>query len=70
MSKIENSVIEKIKSRANTGLIKYGTTLERQDLSTLDWLIHCQEEMLDADNYLEVLIQREKEFNGILTGLD
>ena len=70
MSKIENSVIEKIKARANTGLIKYGTTLERQDLSTLDWLIHCQEEMLDAANYLEVLIQREKEFNGILTGLD
>jgi hypothetical protein len=70
MSRIEKSVIEKIKSRANTGLVKYGTTLERKDLSTLDWLIHCQEEMLDAANYLEVLIQREKDFMGMLTGLD
>ena len=59
MSAIEAKVIEKIRARAEFGLSKYGTTLERTDLSTLDWLIHAQEEAMDLANYLEVLIQRE-----------
>jgi hypothetical protein len=60
MSAIETAVIDKIKTRAEFGLQKYGTTLERTDLSTLDWLIHAQEEAMDLANYLEVLIQREQ----------
>jgi len=60
MSKIEDQVCAKIQSRAAFGFKKYGTTLERNDLSMLDWLIHAQEEALDFCNYLEVLIQREK----------
>lgn len=63
MSAIEASVIDKIKRRAEFGLSKYGTTLERTDLSTLDWLIHAQEEAMDLCNYLEVLIQREQAKN-------
>lgn len=44
-------------SRANKGLIKYGVTTERRDLSTLEWLQHLQEELLDAAVYIERLKQ-------------
>jgi hypothetical protein len=60
VSKIEDEVCRKIKSRAAVGLAKYGTTLERTDLTELDWLIHAQEELMDAANYLEVLIQKRR----------
>ncbi len=58
MSKVEDEVCRKIRARAAVGLAKYGTTLERTDLTELDWLIHAQEEAMDLVNYLEVLIQK------------
>jgi hypothetical protein len=58
MSKVEDEVCRKIQARAAVGLAKYGTTLERTDLTELDWLIHAQEEAMDLVNYLEVLIQK------------
>lgn len=58
MSKIEDKVCEKIQQRAEFGFSKYGKTLERDDLSTLEWLIHAQEEAMDLANYLQVLIDR------------
>jgi hypothetical protein len=60
MSKIEDAVMAKIYNRAIMGKAKYGTTMERTDLSTLDWLIHGQEEAMDLAVYLEKLIQLEK----------
>lgn len=59
MSKIEEQVIEKIKLRAETGEKKYNTTMERTDLSRLDWLVHAQEEAMDMAIYLEKLIELE-----------
>ena len=60
MSKIEYKVISKILERSNKGLDKYGTSMERNDLSTLEWLIHAQEEAMDMAVYLEKLIDEEK----------
>ena len=60
MSKIEDSVCDKILSRAKVGKEKYGTTMERNDLSRLEWLIHCQEEAMDMVVYLEKLISLEE----------
>ena len=60
MSKIEDSVASKLKTRALAGLNKYGVTMERTDLSRLDWLIHAQEEAMDLAVYLERLIQDER----------
>ena len=60
MSKIENAVANKILRRADFGHQKYGVTLERTDLTKLDWLNHAQEEAMDLANYLEVLIQLEQ----------
>ena len=61
MSSIENKVCIKILDRAEVGKKKYGTTMERVDLSNLEWLIHAQEEAMDLTVYLEKLIALEKE---------
>ena len=45
------------KERSSVGIEKYGTTLDRQDLSTLEWLKHLQEELMDATLYIEKLKQ-------------
>jgi hypothetical protein len=42
-------------------MLKYNTTLDRTDLSTLDWLTHLQEELMDAVLYVEKL---KKEIGG------
>ena len=52
---IVNSVIAAFIERSNIGLQKYGTTLDRDDLSVLDWIQHAQEEHMDAILYLEKL---------------
>ncbi len=53
MSKIEDIVIDKIRSRAEIGEKKYKTTMEREDLSLHQWMTHLQEELLDASVYLQ-----------------
>jgi hypothetical protein len=50
-------------NRSQIGLHKYGVGLDRTDLSRREWLIHLQEELLDAACYLEVLIQQEERDN-------
>jgi len=49
------SVINKYRERSNEGIRKYGTTLEREDLSFLEWLNHLQEELMDGTLYIERL---------------
>lgn len=45
-------------ARARLGLSKYGTTLERTDLSEREWLQHAYEEALDFACYIRVLLDR------------
>ncbi len=52
---IVNSVVQKFLSRSDVGIKKYGTTLDRNDLSTIDWINHAQEELMDGILYLEKL---------------
>ncbi len=52
---IVESVIAKYQKRSEEGMIKYGVTMMRDDLSTIDWLNHLQEELMDATLYLERL---------------
>lgn len=49
------SVVEKFQERSRTGIQKYGTTLDRTDLTTSEWIRHAQEEHMDAILYLERL---------------
>lgn len=52
---IEEAVINQIRSRRDAGRSKYGTTMERTDLSILQWVQHAQEEAMDFSIYLEKL---------------
>jgi hypothetical protein len=54
---IEEAVIAKIRERREKGRAKYVKTMERDDLSTRQWLIHAQEEAMDFVVYLERLIR-------------
>ncbi len=49
------SVIDQLYAREQAGLNKYGTNTERTDLTTLEWLQHLQEELLDGAVYIERL---------------
>jgi hypothetical protein len=53
--KIVLRVLSRFSERSNVGIRKYNTTLERNDLSTLEWLTHAQEEDMDFVLYLERL---------------
>ena len=53
--KYVQAVKEKFEERSQTGIRKYDTTLEREDLNFLNWLDHLQEELMDATLYIERL---------------
>ena len=59
MSRIEEEVCKKIMMRANIGEIKYGVTMEKEELTRKEWLIHAQEEAMDLAIYLQKLIEME-----------
>ena len=54
---IVRTVIDKFHQRSQVGINKYGTMLNRKDLTTLEWLNHLQEELMDATLYIERLKQ-------------
>ena len=74
MSSIEEQVCFKILKRSDEGKKKYGTTMERKDLSRLDWLKHAQEEAMDLCVYLQKLIEVEEskpfKYEWSMTGQD
>lgn len=53
------NVAAQLLMRAERGLVKYGCTTERTDLTTFDWIQHALEEAMDFCVYLERL---KKEF--------
>ena len=57
LDSVVKSVLKKFTDRAVVGKRKYGTDLDRTDLSVLDWIQHAQEEHMDAILYLEKLRQ-------------
>ena len=56
-SAILQIVIAELKVREECGLNKYGTTMDRKDLTTKQWLQHAYEEALDLSLYLKKLIE-------------
>lgn len=63
MSAIEEKVCKLILERSKKGLSKYGVSMERKDLSRLEWLKHAQEEAMDLAVYLQKLIELEESVN-------
>lgn len=58
MSRIEDKVCKKIQARSDVGKAKYGTDMERTDLTNLEWLNHLQEELMDGAVYVEKIRER------------
>jgi hypothetical protein len=52
---VVKAVLQKFTSRSRLGFKKYGTTLDRTDLSDVEWANHLQEELMDAILYVERL---------------
>jgi hypothetical protein len=50
--KIVEQVVNKFNERSQRGIEKYGTTLDRDDLSIEEWLDHAIEESMDFILYL------------------
>jgi len=52
---VKDSIVEEVRelllNRSNVGIKKYNTTLDREDLTELEWRQHHQEELLDAILY-------------------
>jgi hypothetical protein len=52
---IVQAVVQKFQQRSAVGISKYGTTLDRSDLTPSEWIQHAQEELMDGILYLEKL---------------
>jgi len=54
-SEVLKQVIEDMRLREANGLETYGTTMDRKDLTTGQWITHLREELQDAILYLKKL---------------
>ena len=63
--KIVNEVIENFKKRSIIGYLKYGVTMDRNDLTFDDWVNHLQEELMDACIYLQKIKQTTNEIKRL-----
>lgn len=52
---VVDEIREKFLERSKIGQAKYGTNLDRKDLSTIEWLSHAIEEQMDSILYLTKL---------------
>jgi hypothetical protein len=58
---IVEGVIDQFRTRAEQGKAKYGMTMDRNDLTPMQWIQHLQEELMDAVVYLEKIKRINKE---------
>lgn len=54
-SKVLSEVIDDMRKREFKGKETYGTTMDRTDLTTSQWITHLREELMDAILYLKKL---------------
>jgi hypothetical protein len=52
---IVEAIVDKFNDRSDVGIKKYNTTLDREDLTTEQWIDHAIEEGMDMILYLERL---------------
>jgi hypothetical protein len=56
---IVEQVVRKYEGRSSVGIKKYGTTLEQNNKD--NYLIHLQQELMDATLYIEKKLSMEKQ---------
>lgn len=68
----QDSIVAEIRElllqRSQTGIAKYGTTLDRKDLKPSEWCQHLLEELLDASGYVLRLKKDLESIEKITTG--
>ncbi|MFM9535718.1 hypothetical protein [Lysinibacillus sp. IITD104] len=57
-------VNELLQNQTAKGLAKYGTTVNPMDHSTIEWLKHYREEMIDGAVYATVVIRKLEELQN------
>ena len=62
--KIVEQVVDKFQKRSAVGISKYGTTLENNNKD--NYLVHLQEELMDATLYLQKLLDQEQEITMLV----
>lgn len=50
---VVESIIKQFQERSEVGIKKYNTTLDRTDLTDLEWMEHLKQELMDAILYLQ-----------------
>lgn len=61
---IVDQIIAKFQNRSDVGARKYGTTLHSNNKD--NYLLHLQEELMDACNYIEKLMTQNQELINIV----
>ena len=61
---IVEQVVDKYQRRSELGLLKYGTTLAQNNKD--NYLVHLQQELMDASLYIEKLLSLEKEITMLV----
>jgi hypothetical protein len=61
---IVEQVVDKYYNRSQVGITKYGTTLEGNNKD--NYLVHLQEELMDATLYIEKLLSLKKEITMLV----
>jgi hypothetical protein len=62
---IVDSIIDRFVERAQVGMKKYGTNLDRTDLNLEQWLEHSIEEQLDNILYMQRALKELRETKNI-----
>jgi len=70
MSSIEEKVIAEIRQRAKKGEAKYGTTMDRDDLSFVEWVQHLKEELMDAVVYAQKILDYSEIYSDFVRDYD
>jgi hypothetical protein len=62
---VVDSIIDKFIDRATVGKVKYGTDLDRNDLSLEDWLEHSIQEKMDDILYMQKTLKVVREAKNL-----
>lgn len=61
---IVEQVVDKFQRRSELGIMKYGTTLAQNNKD--NYLIHLQQELMDATLYIEKFLSLEREITHLV----
>lgn len=57
---VVQEITDKFHKRSEAGIKKYGVTLDRTDLTPEQWILHLQEELMDAILYSQRVLREIK----------